>query len=301
MKKKLLKILLLSTIIIILVAIYYQIIQNKIKQKNVINWFNVKQIAEKTWLIDDHGADNFYLVEGKNYALLIDNGLGVADVRNLVISLTKLPIITVNTHGHIDHVGANYQFPVVYGHALDFKQIENENTPEQRKLMSEIMYKGVPVPNNILFKYKNETKTTITKPIEEGYIFNLGERQLEVIHVPGHTPGSICLLDRQNKLLFTGDNNNTFAWLFLKNSEPLETYLQSLNKLNKIKAEFEIILPGHGDPLDKTFIDEEITCVKNILGGNCQPEPYKSPIGDMKLCTYKRSSIAYNPDNIHKK
>jgi hydroxyacylglutathione hydrolase len=266
--------------------------------QNLSKWFSYKEIADKVYVIDDHGSDNFYLIEGKDSALLIDNGIGVANVRDYASSLTALPLIVVNTHGHPDHVGANYQFPLVYAHPADFTMIDFFNNPEQRKNAKMNALKDTLFTDNITYKDINP-KPTVLKPIKQGYVFDLGERKLEVIEVPGHSPGSICLLDKKNKLLFTGDNNNTLAWLFLDGCEPLEVYLQSLNKLNKRNAEFNTLYPGHGEPIDKTFIEEQIKCVENILNGSCDPTLYKSFAGNAQLCTYKRSSVAYNVDNLY--
>lgn len=72
------------------------------------SWFKTELIAEKVWRIDDHGNDNIYLVEGEDKALLIDNGLGVADLKKHVKTITQKPLIVVNTHGHPDQVGGNF-------------------------------------------------------------------------------------------------------------------------------------------------------------------------------------------------
>ena len=97
-------------------------------------------------------------------------------------------------------------------------------------------------------KYKGEEIHSEFVTVKNGHVFNLGGRQLEVIETPGHTPGSICLVDRENKLLFSGDNNNTAVWLFLPESLHLSTYLISLRNLAARISEFKTILPGHGIP-----------------------------------------------------
>jgi hydroxyacylglutathione hydrolase len=288
----------IATLVLILAFGCNQTVKTSgVQNSHLSKWFSSKEVAPGVWVIDDHGSDNFYLVEGEDSALLIDNGLGVANVRDYVASLTNLPLIVVNTHGHPDHAGANYQYPVVYAHLSDFEQIKQCNLPEQHKKM----INNTQIPEDIAFKDTLNLIPTVLKPVDEGYVFDLGERQLEVIHVPGHTPGCICLLDGKNKILFTGDNSNTISWLFLQNCEPIDVYLESLLKLKNKSDEFDLLLPGHGEPLDKAFIVEEIKCVESILDGSCQPEPYNSFAGKALLCTFKRAGIAYNPDNIHSK
>ncbi|HNY15591.1 MAG TPA: MBL fold metallo-hydrolase, partial [Bacteroidales bacterium] len=83
------------------------------------SWYNVKELYPKTWVIDDHGSDNMYLIEGTDSAMLIDNGLGTADITAVVKKLTSKPLVVVITHGHPDHAGADYQFEKVYIHPAD--------------------------------------------------------------------------------------------------------------------------------------------------------------------------------------
>lgn len=134
--------------------------------------------------------------------------------------------------------------------------------------------------------------------VKDGMTFRLGGRTIEVIETPGHTHGSICLLDKEKKLLFTGDNDNTLVWLFLLNCLLLSAYLKSLQQLEKRVSEFDTLLPGHGVPLKSDFISDQIMCVKSILDHTCKPEPYESFAGKAILCKYNKASVAYNPENL---
>lgn len=238
--------------------------------------FTATVVADHVWRIDDNGSDNIYLVEGKEKALLIDTGLGQADLPKFVATLTKLPVTVVNTHGHPDHAGSNFQFDDVYAHPADTELLQGYDNRAQRVA-------GL--------------KPTVIHEVKEGYKFELGGRQLEVIEVPGHTPGSIVILDATNKLLFTGDNDNTLVWLFLKHSLPLETYLATLKKINQ-RNDFETMFPGHGGPLDKAFIADQIAATQSILDSTCTPKPYKSFAGDAVTCEYKRATVAFDPAKL---
>ena len=261
-------------------------------------WFSIKKVAEKVWRIDDHGGDNMYLVEGNDKALLIDAGTGVADLAACIRSITSLPVIVVNTHGHPDHCGSDYQFKEVYAYHSDFEMIKsfcNENFHNGAVKRAE---EASPELSLLFMKDSSSFRMPELLPIRQGFTFDLGNRNLEVIEVPGHTQGSVCLLDAKNKLLFTGDNDNTLVWLFLKDCLPLEIYLQTLQALQQRSGEFTILLPGHGDPLDKEFIGEQIICAQNILSGECKGEPYKTFVDYARVCSYKRARIAFNPDNL---
>jgi len=264
-------------------------------------WFEAKVVADRVWRISDHGSDNIYLVEGDEKALLIDTGIGVADLAGNVKTITKLPVIVVNTHGHPDHVGGNFQFSEVYAQPMDFELTNQFSGQTNHEHTIQVTMKNNPGFVSPFIKDTTAYKTPVLLPVKAGYIFDLGNRKLEVIEVPGHTKGSIVLLDAANKLLFTGDNNNTLVWLFLDGCLPLEAYLQTLQKLNERNAEFDHILPGHGDVLDKSFINDQIVCAQKIISGECKGEKYESFAGPALKCTYQSASIAYNPDNIFMK
>lgn len=242
--------------------------------QDVNSCYQTNKVADRVWAIVESNTVNIYLIEGKDSALIIDTGYGKGDLKAYIQTLTKLPLIVVNTHGHGDHTGADNQFLKIYAHSDDFELI---NASLNQKV-------------NLI-------------PVKEGYTFDLGGRKLEVIEVPGHTHGSICLLDSDNKILFAGDNTNAIVWLFLKDCYPLEVYLKSLEKVEKLKNKYNLVMPGHNSPLQNSFISEQIACVKNILDGTCSPVPYNysSFTAGALLCKYKTSEVAYDPNNLYLK
>jgi glyoxylase-like metal-dependent hydrolase (beta-lactamase superfamily II) len=264
------------------------------------SWFTSVKMTESVLQISDNGIDNMYLIIGKQKAMLIDNGTGLANIRDYVKGLTKLPVIVVITHGHPDHAGGNYQFKEVNIHPYDMTSVAEYNIlPKKSGSVASFMGGGAKVSDSDVFKDTLNHQPTRMIPLSDGQIFDLGGRRIEVIFTPGHTPGEICLLDKENRMLFTGDNDNGLVWLHTPDSRPLEIYLQSLEKLNTRAGEFDNLYPGHGNAVDKAFIAEQITCVKSILGGTCVSKDYDSFVGKGKICTYKRATVAFNPDNLH--
>lgn len=260
------------------------------------SWFTVIEVSDKVWSINDHQIDNIYLIEGEDSALLIDTGIGVADLVATVKKITDKPLIVIITHGHPDHCGSNYQFEKVYIHPADSAAARSFNLPETRKNMTAgMMGDAAPSAEDV---YSGPVYNTRLLPLEEGQIFNLGGRFIKIMEAPGHTPGEICLLDITNKLLFTGDNNNSLVWLFLDGCAPLSKYLVTLEKQKERLAEFDIIFPGHGPQMSSDFILDQVSCVKSILDGTCEVKDYKSFAGDSKICTYGRASVAFNPENL---
>lgn len=261
--------------------------------------YKVSRHADNVWTILEGDASsnvNIYVVEGKDSTLIIDTGFGSGDIKSYIQTLTKLPLIIVNTHGHGDHTGGNRQFSKVYLHPDDFYMVGAGG----RKMAAMMMIDkpdGKAKPSGDA-PAKSGSVTYI--PIREGHVFDLGGRKLEVIEVPGHTHGSIVLLDKENKILFAGDNTNSIVWLFLGDCYPLEVYLKSLEKVQKRIDDYNIVMPGHNTPLEKTYISEQIGAVKSILDGTCKPFHYDHPSNRSGAleCDYKTAKVAYDPNNL---
>jgi len=161
--------------------------------------------------------------------------------------------------------------------------------------------RGAPAADVLAAEAAASPPATQLVPVGGGHVFDLGGRKLEVIAQPGHTPGEIVLLDAANRLVFTGDNNNALVWLFLPTCRPLEVYLESLRKLKRRDGEFDTILPGHGPPLPKGFLADQIACVESILDGSCKGEPYQSFAGSALVCRHGSAAVAFDPGNLRVK
>ena len=281
----------------LIISILYTIICTiQLSGQITSNWFSFKEIEKNVWVIDDHKAVNVYLIIGKDSSLVVDTGIGSADLHSLISKLTDKPLIVVNTHGHSDHAGGNYQFAKVYVHPQDSLNARICNLPENRLSAAKNMLRGESPSKDDMFS--GTPIHTKLVSVHEGHLFNLGGRMIQVIETPGHTPGSICLLDMKNKLLFSGDNNNTLVWLFLNGCSPLHDYLKTLEKLGLRIKEFDTLFPGHGIQKPAAFVNDQIACVKSILNGTCESVEYKSFAGDAMMCTFGQASVAFNPDNL---
>ena len=71
-----------------------------------------------------------------------------------------------------------------------------------------------------------------------------------------------------------------------------------MEKQEKRLGEFDTLFPGHGPKIQADFILDQIACVKSILDGTCDPEPYESFAGNALICKFGRAMVAYNPDNL---
>jgi hydroxyacylglutathione hydrolase len=263
------------------------------------DWFTVRPVANQVWAVDDHGEDTMYLVEGQERALLIDTGFGVGDLPKLIASVTSLPLDIVNTHGHPDHVGGNYQFQSVYITDDDLPLLQGCFTKVDRQWMLENALKG-PFPSDFSpEKWVNAERSDIIS-IKPGDIFDLGGRELKVIPIPGHTPGSIGLLDEGERLLFSGDSiQEGDIWMHLPESLPLTDFLRCLKKVDLLSDKFDQILPGHGrTPLPTRVLIEFIEGISKIVSGEFQGTPCRTMVGDGVLCRFNLCGVVYNQNRI---
>lgn len=269
-------------------------------------WFITKQVAQNTWAISDHYKDTMYLAVGEHSALLMDTGWGVGDLAGLVASLTPLPLIVVNTHGHPDHVMGNGQFQQVFIGKEDQDFIAQPMAPDVRNwTVKNILFPpSQPFEPSLLPNFCPETwASEVAKqiiPISEGYVFDLGRRQLEVISLPGHTPGSICLLDRQQRLLFTGDSvHNAQLWLHLEESTTLAEYQESLCHLQAWRGDFDWMLWGHGmEPIPAGHLDDLTQAVQGLVAGRFVGSYVHTFAGDGLEYRYRSGAVLYRPEKI---
>lgn len=177
----------------------------------------VKKLYENTYRISEWGAFGcvkMYLLIGKERALLIDSGYGKCDLKKIVSGLTAKPVLLYDTHGHIDHVGGSAQFEA-YLHPADNDVYISHTSPE----LTQRYCKGKPIERAKM----RELKTGI---------LDLGGRTVEIIHTPGHTQGSVCVLDGYSKMAFCGDTINPWdVWLGLDESTSVTDYRKSLVRL----------------------------------------------------------------------
>ena len=172
------------------------------------------QINRDSWRIEDSGV-RFFLLTGTERALLVDSGRSIHDARDIAEGLTELPVSLLNTHADGDHVGSNGQFASFYMHPAE-----------------EANYRRGNRPGTIL-------------PVREGDVLDLGGRRLEIIHLPGHTPGSIALLDKDKRVLISGDPIQDGRIFMFGPFRDMRSYIRSLEHLRDWDGRFDEIWPSH--------------------------------------------------------
>lgn len=173
------------------------------------DWYEVYDLDTDTYAIYEPGHFQeviSYLILGSEKALLLDTGMGICKIRPLVERLTDLPITVVNSHCHFDHIGGNWEFDSIS--IFDYPAAVNRlrNGMSRDMVIHHLRDDSVWIPYPSTFDAdKYAIKPCNCNPIKNGHVFHLGNRSLEVIHTPGHSPDSIMLLDKKHSILFTGD------------------------------------------------------------------------------------------------
>lgn len=217
-------------------------------QRMADHWFTVELIDNDTYVISEYKhreETHCYLLLGKDNALLIDTGLGVANLKEVVHKITNLPIMVVTTHVHWDHIG---------GHALfdSFAVFESEKEWIQNKfplpldvVKSNLMDETCDFPREFSLEKYRVFQGVPKQLLYDNDEIDLGERMVRVVHTPGHSPGHCCFYEKERMHLYSGDLiYNGCLDMFYPSTDP-ELFIQSIDKVNKLKI--EKIMPGHHD------------------------------------------------------
>ena len=224
-----------------------------------MGYFKPIEVATNTWYIEEKLGVGAYLLIGEHTALLSDTCNGLVNIKRTVRKLTKKPVIVMNTHGHADHAGGNGPFKEVYIHEGDAHMLAPAWQKHQRKMFWGHAIKRYPYARFLLklveLKFSfNKKATPITLP--DGHVFDLGGRVVRTLHLPGHSPGSVILLDESTVSLYVGDAINPGLFLFFDGSPTPKQYAERLRSLTGLQG-FEWLRAAHiKDPLPFHFIHD---------------------------------------------
>jgi glyoxylase-like metal-dependent hydrolase (beta-lactamase superfamily II) len=215
------------------------------------DWFSVEQIAESIFAIaeDAHWEKaRCYLFCGDDVSWLIDTGTGIGNLRKLIRSLTSSPVNVVTTHTHWDHIGGHQNFENVYVHQGDAAWLRDGIPLPLSVIRADMAKIPFEVPHDSEFVLETYAPPLVTSPLilQHGDVLINSRFSLEVLHTPGHSPGSICLYERRSGTLVTGDvvyRGTIYA--HYTSTDPAALY-HSYYQLNELEG-LNRILPGHND------------------------------------------------------
>ena len=256
-------------------------------------WFDVYELPGHAYAFYEPRQEQealSYLIVGDKRALLFDSGLGIGKLGEIVRRLTALPVVVLNSHTHFDHVGGNSEFSTVYAVDSAFTRKNADGHPNAYMLKNAGPSGACPpLPAGFDFAKYAIKPFHITHSVRDGEIIDLGGRPLEVLLTPGHTPDSLCLLDRKQKQLFTGD---TFypdeIWLWWPETD-LDAYQKSIERIAALAPSLRVLRPAHSAPeADPALLAKVAVALPQARRGNMH---YKVEEG-RRAYTFSGFSIA---------
>ena len=201
---------------------------------------DIMQLSEDTYRIEDDRV-RYFVLEGTDKAIMIDSSMNNTNAVDGAKKVTDKPLEIINTHADCDHIAGNAAFEKMY------------MSPEEEPV------------------YRNNGGKGIIIPVKEGDVIDLGNRPLEVIDIPGHTPGSIALLDINNRVLYSGDTVQSGIIFMFGKHRNMEKFIESLKKLEKMSDRFDLIYPSHDRcPVKPDIIPKLIEGAQQILNGKAE-------------------------------
>lgn len=220
---------------------------------------------------------NVWHVRGRDADLLIDTGNGVGRLRTAIDRYADgRPVISVATHGHFDHTGGLHEFDDRRCHEADAADVRlpyplalvRERCPAD--LPDMFAYYGFETPDVLVEAlpwdgFDVEAWSIMgaepTSFVGEGDVIDLGDRTLEILHVPGHTPGSIALWEEATGLLFTGD------MLYADDRLSYDDRAAAVTSLARLRAlPLSLAHPGHNRSIEarefRTLVDDAVAMLR---------------------------------------
>ena len=242
-------------------------------------WFETSDAGNGVMMITEphlhpYIQSNLWLVRGRDRDLLVDTGNGLASLRDDLPDLFDgREVIAVVTHGHADHMGGLHEFPERVCHRLEAGDVEHppisslldaeEYPVEEREAAKESGYGELPrflldaVPVAGFDPEAFEmAPTEPTRTVDEGHVIDLGDRVFDVLHLPGHTPGSLALWEAESRTLYSGDT--VYAEEPLLDELPesyIPDYVESMRRLRSLPV--NVVHAGH----DPSFGRDELIAI----------------------------------------
>jgi glyoxylase-like metal-dependent hydrolase (beta-lactamase superfamily II) len=229
-------------------------------------WFQVRSVTDRLTRIDEPHADelvqaNVWHLRGSERDLVVDTGLGVASLRQHLPALFAREPVVVLSHAHFDHSGGAHEFDDVWAHRLEPLDPPIPGSLDGPRALREL---GL-VPDELGFEVADCLIEALPEPgyqpasyavrpvrlsqrLDDGDVVDLGDRQLSVLHLPGHTPGSIGLYDESDGTLFSGDVLYDGELIDTCTGADVDAYVASLLRLRELPV--SVVHAGHADSID---------------------------------------------------
>ena len=210
------------------------------------DWFTVEKIDAQTFAISEYKhweETHCYLLCGQERSLLIDTGLGVANIKKIVDSLTELPVMVVTTHVHWDHIGGHQYFDNIAVHELEKDWLSVKFPIPLQVVKSNLTKSSCDFPAEFDIDTYRIFQGMPQRVFHDGDWLDLGSRKIQVVHTPGHSPGHCCFYEPGRNYLFSGDLiYKGCLYAFYPTTDP-QLFYHSVKRVQKYKI--SRILPSH--------------------------------------------------------
>lgn len=237
--------------------------------------YEYTEIRDNIWQIAEDNGVYCTLIKGSELAVLIDTGFGKRDLRAFVEENISTPYIVINSHGHPDHIGGNYRFETVYALKEEWDLIRH-------------------------FEEKDR-KPYDLKEIQIGQRISLGNLNIDVVSLTGHTIGSVGFIIPEEQILIAGDALNESLWLFNYGSLSMEHLYETIR--SAMELSFSLYLCGHSDKLYKK--EKLLSHIRNIENLKIDENTKQNMLGfETYRSTYDdvvgKSEIIFTIDKVKK-
>jgi glyoxylase-like metal-dependent hydrolase (beta-lactamase superfamily II) len=229
-------------------------------------WFESRRIDDDiTLLWEPHVVPlmrcNIWHVRGRDRDLLIDTGMGIASLREATRHLIDKPVTAVATHVHADHIGSHHEFDDCLAHRLEADGLDRPTGDftlagtdfDARDLATlKVRATGYVIKGPLVTALPHADydlaafrirPATVTRRVEEGDSVDLGNRRFEVLHLPGHSPGSIGLWEGASGTLFSGDAIYDGPLIDELHHSDRADYVRTMRRLRELPV--SIVHAGH--------------------------------------------------------
>ncbi len=192
---------------------------------------------------------NIWHVRGRARDLLIDSGMGVVSLCEQVTLVTERALLALATHSHFDHIGAHHEFGE---RAIHRAEADLLAAPDPRSVLidpyvSDDIFTSLPPDDYVSARYR-VVPAPATRVLEDGDVVDLGDRHFQVLHTPGHSPGSIALWEAASGVMFSGDTVYDGPLIDDAWHSDVDAYVASMERLLEIPA--RVVHGGHFPSFD---------------------------------------------------
>ena len=226
--------------------------------------FEQKKLSEHVTQITEASGVSAFLVTGTQRAALLATCSGLKGLKETVGALTSLPLDVILTHGHGDHAGSAADFENVYMHPADRELRKQHNLTMRMDYVQTMLGPEAELSEEDFVPDAEGVFAELT----DGQIFDLGGIRLEIIHVPGHTKGSCCVLLQEESAILFGDACNVNTLVMDENSTDISGYRRSLEYLKTFGGRYGTVYYSHGPAVGpRECLEDNIELCGRILAG----------------------------------